>query len=423
MAEYTEIPIGNVKPGMFIEFKLAWFRHPFYTNSFRVTSPQEIETLIKAGIRKVKYYPARSYVTFAETAAIAPAQIAPPPPQKQSDNSDLDKALQQKQQQLQALQKRIDGLEQEYKTVFNRIANIEKLLQSDIQAGVKATHEFVSHTVNDMVQEMELFANMITAQPIKERVESTHRLNVCYLCLVLGSAMGLSRMQFYDLGTAAILHDIGKTKIPREIMLKHPPYTLEEKQFLEAHPLHGVKILYAVKSINKSVLDAVYQHHERLDGTGYPRKLTALNIALMARIIAVADTYDNICNRYYLKRLLTPHESLSYMYTRLRDGLSIDIIETFVKTIGVYPPGCFVELSDGNIGIVIATNKDKTTRPTIIVYNEDVPKEKPIIINMSEEEGLTIVRSIIPVEVPEKISAYLQQGDNPGLFLTSLTVK
>lgn len=347
----------------------------------------------------------------------------PPPPQKQSIASDLDKALQLKQQQLQALQKRIDGLELEYKAVFDRMAHIESLLESDIQSGVTATHEFVSQTVHEMVQKMDLFANRTTSNLTKDRGESTHRLNVCYLCLVLGSAMGLSRMQLHDLGAAAILHDIGKSKIPREIMLKHPPYTPTEKQLLELHPMYGVKILSEVKDINKSVLDAVYHHHERCDGTGYPSKRTVLNTSLMARMIAVTDTYDNLCNRYYLKRLLTPHEGLSYMYTRLRDGLSIDIIETFVKTIGVYPPGCFIELSDGNIGIVIATNKDKTTRPTIIVYNEDVPRENPIIINMSEEKDLTILRSILPADVPEKIIAYLQQGNNSGLFMASLSDK
>lgn len=260
-------------------------------------------------------------------------------------------------------------------------------------------------------------------QPTNDMVESTHCLNVCYLCLIMGSAMGFSRMQLYDLGAAAILHDIGKTKIPREIMLKHPPYTPAEKQLLELHPLNGVKILSEVKSITKSVLDAIYQHHEKCDGTGYPRKRTVLDISLMARIIAVADTYDNICNRYYLKRLLTPHECLSYMYTRLRDALSMDIISTLVKTIGVYPPGCFLELSDGNIAIVIATNKDKSTRPTIIVYNEDVPREKPIIISLSDVESLTIVRSILPAAVPEKILAYLQQGENSGLYLASLIGK
>ena len=423
MAEYNEMSIDRVKLGMFIEFKLSWLKHPFYTNSFRVTSHQQVEALVKAGVRKVRYYPSKSYVSYSESTTTTPEQIDSSLPQKQNIATFLDEALQLKQRQLEVLQKRVEGLDFEYEAVYNRISEVGNLLHSDVHAGVKATQEFVSDTIHDTAEEMELFANMITALPTTDRSESTHRLNVCYLCLALGSVMGLSRLQLYELGAAAILHDIGKTKIPWEIMTKRPPYTFEDMQYLELHPLYGVKSLADVKSITKSVLDAIYQHHERCDGSGYPRKRTALNISLMARMIAVVDTYDNLCNRYLTKRLLTPHESLSYIYSRLRDGLSMDIVTTFIKTIGVYPPGCFVVLSDGNIAIVIATNTYKSNLPIIIVYNEDVPREKPIIINLREVEGMTIVRSLLPTEVPDKVVSYLQQGGNSGLLLASLVGK
>lgn len=320
-----------------------------------------------------------------------------------------------------ARQKRLEELELEYKSALIRISDIEEVLQSDSRAGIKATQEFVSATIKSVAQDTELFVIMLDSDTTKDRAELIHRLNVFYLCLTLGSGMGLSRTQLYELGVAATLHDIGKTRIPRQIILKHPPYTPAEKQLLERHPQYGVEILTEEKSISKNVVDAILQHHEKCNGTGYPHKRTAQNTSLMAKIIAIANTYDNICSRYYLKRLLTPHESVSYLYTRLRDELALDIIKIFIKMVGVYPPGCLVELSDGKMGIVIATNKDQSTCPIIILYDETTPREKPFVINLNDVEGLSIVRSILPTEAPGEVALYLQREDRICLFTGSLT--
>jgi len=322
-----------------------------------------------------------------------------------------------------AKQKRLEELGWGFQSALIHISNIETALQSDVQAGVKATQEFVSNTVNSMTPDTSLFANSLDAGLARDKSESIHRLNVCYLSIILGHGMGLSRIQLYELGLAAFLHDIGKTKIPLQILFKQPPYTLTERQCIERHAQYGVEILSESKNISKNVIDAIYQHHEKCDGTGYPHKRTAKNISIMAKIIAIVNSYDNLCNRYYLKRALTPQEGLSYLYTRLSDGLSMDIIKTFIKTIGVYPPGCLIELSDGNLGMVIATSNTHSTRPTIIIYEQMTPRATPIIINLSEVGDLNIVRSINAADAPETVVSYLKQGDKTGLFLGSRTTK
>lgn len=416
---YTEIPIESVNPGMFIEFDLSWFKHPFYSNSFRVKSPGEIVILKDAGIRSVKYFPDRSIFVSAAPKKTSPASSDRP----HRIVSTPDVILRPKQLQSEELQKkqaRLETLEREYKSVYSRISNIVKVVESDIKAGVEATQEFLSDTIKSLEQETEILMNMVTSQMTKDNIDSLHQLNVLYLSLFLGKAMGLSHMQLYELGAAAFFHDIGKARIPRKILSKQPPYTPAERQYLELHPQYGVAILGEVKSISNNVIEAIHEHHEMCDGTGYPRKMTSETISLMAKIVNVVNTYDNLCNRYLLKRLLSPHESLSYMYTRLRDGLSVDIIMNLIKTIGVYPSGCLVELSDGNLGIVIATNQRQSTKPTIILYDASTPREKPLIINLSDIEGLSIVRSIRPTEAPEEVVTYLQRGDRTGLYLGSL---
>ena len=314
-----------------------------------------------------------------------------------------------------------EDLESEYQATLDRIASIEKSLQSDVRTGIKVIQEFLSDTINAPVQDKALCVHMLDANMSRDTNESIHRLNVCYLALALGNVMGLSRMQLGELGTAAILHDIGKTEIPLQVMLQHPAQGPTEKQYLELHPQYGAEILTKDNNVSKNVVDAIYQHHEKCDGTGYPRKRTAQNISILAKIIAVVNTYDNLCNRYYLKKLLTPHESVSYLYTRLGDSLSMDVIKTFVKTIGVYPPGSLVELSDGHMGLVLATNSAQSNRPTIILYDKATPREHPVIINLCEAAGLTIVRSMQPSELSAEVVSYLWPGHMMGLFLGSLT--
>ena len=219
-----------------------------------------------------------------------------------------------------ARQKRRKELESEYQTTLNHIAGIVKSLQSDVQTGIKVIQEFLSDTIKAPIQDKALYVHMLNANMSQDANESIHRLNVCYLALALGNVMGLSRTQLEELGTAAILHDIGKTEPPLQLMLQYPAQAPTDKQYLELHPQYGAEILAKDRKISKNVLDAIYQHHEKCDGTGYPRKRTAQNISILAKIIAVVNTYDNLCNRYYLKKLLTPHESLSYLYTRLGES-------------------------------------------------------------------------------------------------------
>ena len=414
MSEHIEIPIDDVMPGMFIEFKLNWLKHPFYSNSFRVNSAKEIFTLKDCGVSKVKYFPERSSVSYTKPATNSVKQHVGPSPSSLSiaDDTLEDKKIQLKK--LQEQQKKLGVLEREYKLVFNRISNIVHVLQSDPQTGVKGVQDFLSATIDFLISEMESLVNIVSPKISKKHVDSIHLLNVCYLCLILGKSMGLSRMQLYELGTAAFLHDIGKTKIPRKILLKRPPYTKIEKQFIELHPKYGIDMLANINSISKNVIEGIYQHHENCNGTGYPQKKTSRGILPLAKIISVVNTYDNLCNYYHLNRLLTPHESLSYMYTRLKDELSSNIVKIFIKRIGVYPPGCLVELSDGNLGMVVETSQANSTRPTIVIYDQTTPREKPIIVNLSEVKDLSIERSIRPAEAPEEVVLYLQKGNNHG---------
>jgi hypothetical protein len=133
----------------------------------------------------------------------------------------------------------------------------------------------------------------------------------------------------------------------------------------------------------------------------------------------VVNVYDNITNNTNLVGFsFTPHEALSYLYKELKDEFSREITEAFIKGLGVYPPGTIVQLSDGTLGMAVTTDKEKTLRPTLILYDPTVPRETPVVLDLSEEEDLKIVGSLRPSKVDPAAVAYLQPGRMLGFFVS-----
>jgi hypothetical protein len=171
------------------------------------------------------------------------------------------------------------------------------------------------------------------------------------------------------------------------------------------------------EKVPKRMLESIYQHHEKCNGQGYPQRLTGDAITYFAKIIAVVDSYDNLTNQSSQGDSFTPHEALSLMYTRLQSELSGDIIIALIKNLGVYPPGTLVELSDGKVGMAIRAEQDNTMRPTLMLYDEKIPREEALIIHLTEEKELNIVRSLRPSDVTPEVMAYLQPGRITGFFV------
>jgi putative nucleotidyltransferase with HDIG domain len=296
------------------------------------------------------------------------------------------------------------------------VSSIIKTFEADKESGIASAQGVVEKVVDDLLQDSEIIVHLIN---LKEEDSLTyfHSMNVSILSLMLGKDLELSKTDLRELGMAALFHDIGKQKIPKQVWMKKPPFTKSEREFLELHPKYGVQMLAESESVPQKVRDAIYQHHEKCNGQGYPQRLTGVSITYFAKIIAVVDSYDNLTNQSTQGDSFTPHEALSFMYTRLQSELSGDIIIALIKNLGVYPPGTLVELSNGKLGMVIRTERDKSMRPTLILYDETSPREEAPIIHLPEEEELNIVRSLRPSDVTPEVMAYLRPGRMTGFFV------
>ena len=208
------------------------------------------------------------------------------------------------------------------------------------------------------------------------------------------------------LGMGALLHDMGRKEVPDKILRKTEPLTKAERNFYELHCQFGVNMGQRLQ-LPAGALAIIRSHHEFSDGTGYPAKLKGDAINLLARIVVIANHYDELCNPPLIADALTPHEALSLMFTKLRDKFDPKLLQIFIRCLGVYPPGTLVQLSNSAIGMVATVNTAQPLKPTVVVFDAHIPKDEAILLDMAQEKDVTIVRALQPSQVPIDVYSYL----------------
>ncbi|MBL0385380.1 HD-GYP domain-containing protein [Tumebacillus sp. ITR2] len=220
-----------------------------------------------------------------------------------------------------------------------------------------------------------------------------HSVNVSILAMAIGMEMGLTQKQLLDLGVGTLLHDVGKLSLPQEILNKPGKLTPEEFDVIKQHPMVGYEILRQQDDISILSAHIALQHHEKIDGTGYPRGLKGDEIHLYARITAVADVYEALtANRVYRKGQL-PHLALELLLGSCGTHFQTDIVQKFLKTVSIYPLGMTVTLNTGVEGVVTSIEPHHPQRPTIRVLKNERGEDlnTPYELNLMEHLTTMIV--------------------------------
>lgn len=197
-----------------------------------------------------------------------------------------------------------------------------------------------------------------------------HSLNVCVYTLVLGVASGYTRQQLMEIGLGALLHDIGKTQIAPEILHKPSRLSDEEFKIIQQHTTYGHRILKDEPGIPLLSAHCALQHHERIDGSGYPFGLKDKEIHEYAKWIALADSYDAMTTNRVYKRALLPHQAVEVLYTGSGTLYEQWMLEKFRDCVAIYPVGISVKLSTGEVGVVASIHSRVPQRPLIRVLKD-----------------------------------------------------
>lgn len=211
-------------------------------------------------------------------------------------------------------------------------------------------------------------AAMLWLARIKNSDEYTaeHSLRVSILSIAVAKELGLPTYQLEQIGVCGMLHDVGKIKVPNEILNKPGALTADELLIMQSHAAEGRKLLMSNQQVTPATVDVAYSHHERLDGKGYPRGLDASKIPYFAKIIAVVDSYDAINSDRVYSKGKSSLEALRILLDASKSHFDEDIVGCFIRMVGIYPPGEIVELNTGEVGIIIGCPPGNKLKPRIL---------------------------------------------------------
>jgi HD-GYP domain-containing protein (c-di-GMP phosphodiesterase class II) len=240
----------------------------------------------------------------------------------------------------------------------------------------------------------------------------THSVNVCIFSVALGRKLGFSRLQLYDLGLTALLHDVGKARVPVEILNKTTGLDEREWRVMQGHPWLGALTLFTMRAHDETPYRAIlvaHEHHMKTDLTGYPRSVRARDLGIFSRIVAVADGFDAATTRRSYQTVpIEPDQVLREMWQNPKRGYDVILVKALINLIGIYPVGTCVILDTFEVGIVAAPDPDgqQLNRPLVRVAVEAdggtvPPPGRPVSLTERDETG-GFRRSIVKVTNPSR---------------------
>lgn len=254
-----------------------------------------------------------------------------------------------------------------YNEAFNAIKDVMSNVKNAQTIDTKVVAEVVESIVNQVLQDSQTFLRLSSIREM-DNYTYLHSIDVCIYAIIMGKNLGLDTKNLFKLGLGAILHDIGKGKIPTEILLKPGPLTEEEFNIMKNHTTYGYEIIKNCSNLDMITANIALQHHEHWDGNGYPLHLKEKDINVFARIVTICDIYDALtANRVYRGRIL-PHEAAEYIINN--NGVIADpsLTKNFVENVAMYPLGATVLLSTGEIGRVSEIHNTMPLRPVIDIF-------------------------------------------------------
>ena len=410
--ESQTIDVDQLRVGQYVHLDLKWFEHPFAFGHFKIKSQSQIKTIRGLGLKTVRINPELSDATpIAGTveAGVASVQIdQAAQPEEVTAPNDSRPVLQAKLAMMEQMRIRREGaarIESAFFSTAKVIRDIEKDIYSHPQEAIPQATKLVAQIAESILCAPELAIQVMGDESGGEEMYF-HSLNVTMLSIMMARDLKVPADVAGVLGVGALLHDIGRKEVPDKILLKTEALTQAERNFYEMHCQFGADLGQRLH-LPPAAIAIIREHHEMFDGSGYPARLQGDGINPLARIVAIANYYDELCNPTFLANALTPHETLSLMFSRLRGKFDPKLLQVLIRCLGVYPPGTVVQLSNGAMGMVVTVNTARPMRPTVMVYDAGVPKEEAILLDMERETDFNIAKAIRPNQVARDVYHYL----------------
>lgn len=397
----AKLSVDRLQPGIFISLaEMRWLDHPFLLNRFVLNNPGQIKLLREMGLTEVEWDPERSTAKPLPEASVPEEEI-------DFGGSALGHMLDVKRDRAAKVRAQRESLARSERLYEQETVVLGEVFR-EIGARPNEAHAKAKSMVGRVVSgllEAESVAVHLVNMKAKEAGLAHHGMNVMVIALLLGKEAKLGEEDMRSLGLGALFHDVGKSEIP-PMILRSAARTAAEEQFYQAHVGYGIKNVAGVREMTTAVRNIIACHHECWDGQGFPNRLAGAKIPRLARIVALANRYDNLCNPFDIKAARTPSEAVAHMFKREGGRFDPELLQILVKAMGVYPPGSFVSLSNGSIGLVVETNSRQLLRPLVMLYDASVPRQEALLLDLSETD-ISVGEALSPAKLPVEVVEYL----------------
>ena len=451
------VGIQELRVGMFVHLDLGWWAHPFALSSFLVTTPEQITTIRGLGLNKLRWSPEKSRLgdpapggpavaaggaaaatpadgqalpdsTAAQSAADpggpAPAAVAgaTSPPADTDATSGAPGAATQalRPRSVLATQRAAQQLcEQQYSEAGCAWNEAQRLVPRQPEQALVVTEGLTRALLDKMMVDREMCVRVlgdVGGDPV-----SGHALNVTVISLLMARVFGFAEPDLMDMGMGALLHDVGKLDLPDGVHFGDAHLSPSEmKQYRDHVALgmaHGRRM-----GLSEGALTVLAQHHEMVDGSGFPGRLNVDRISTAARIVSLVNRYDNLCNPPQAAQSLTPHEALSLIFAQTRSKFDATMLNAFIRMMGVYPPGSVVQLTDDRYASVISVNSSRPLKPRVLVCDTRIPVGEALLLNLDGLADIGIRRSLKPTQLPAAVRDYLSPRPRMVYFFEPVQV-
>jgi len=363
-----QVPVEALEIGMFVsELDRPWLDTPFLMQGFVIETVEHINLV-------------QEFCTFVFIDAVQ--QVYVPPEERTVSTQQRHKRYIHKV-----------SVEDEHTAasgVYKQACSLTKSVLDEVRLGnafdVDKAKKTVAECVESILRNPDALMWLGKIRNVDNHV-ADHSLNVSIVAVAFGRYLQLEEEELKDIGLCGLLHDIGKMKIPPEILKKGNNLSQQEDAELKKHPLHGRNILMSNRSLFSGATDVAHCHHEHLDGSGYPRGLKETGISFYTRIITIVDLYDNFTTGHAGSPPKSSLAAMRHLYSLRGKYYDDQLVLQFIQCIGLYPPGSIVELRNGEIGIVISTNHKHRRLPKVLMQlDSNKQKCKSRIINLGDEK-------------------------------------
>jgi putative nucleotidyltransferase with HDIG domain len=402
------IDVRELRVGMYVHLDLGWMSHPFPLSSFKIANAEQIATIRSLGVQHVRWSPERSEAAppASDGVPVVPLQAPRPTAEPELQRATRREALAaQRAAQTQA--------ERQYAEASQAWRQLSAQVAADPE-GARAGAEALTRALLDkMLGDQEMCIRLLS-EGAGDRA-TAHALNVTIISLLMGRVFGLYEAEMMELGLGALLHDIGKLELPDRLRFPEEGLSSAETTLYREHVAHGVRHARRM-GVSPGTLLVIAQHHEQADGSGFPQQLSLEKMSGAARIVAMVNRYDNLCNPPQPSRTLTPHEALSLLFSQGRQKFDATMLAGFVRMMGVYPPGSLVQLTDDRYGMVTSVNSSRPLKPRVLVHDPRVPRDEALHLDLENEPDVGIRRSLKPAQLPPAAIEYLAPGRRIAYF-------